>query len=172
MLKLAQKLQIDGIIFFATDPRIVTVAYVAEKMGLLSSAPYKSVVIMQNKDKFRDFLVDDGFNVPKHKLFISKENAFDNISDFIYPIIVRPVDSSGNKDVSKIVSLDNIDDELKKTMEYSFSYRIILAKKEKYYVIYHNVLCVADIGRTCKRKGINKYPWDRKKSIHLKISKN
>lgn len=34
VLKLAQDLQIDGIMSFAVDPGVVTAAYVQEKMGL------------------------------------------------------------------------------------------------------------------------------------------
>lgn len=54
VLDLSRNLKIDGIISFATDPGVLSAAYVAEKMGLPTS-PYKSVEVLQNKDLFREF---------------------------------------------------------------------------------------------------------------------
>ena len=64
VLKLARELQIDGIMSFAVDPGVATAAYVAEEMGLPSAGSYKAIHILQNKDLFRKFLEDNGFNVP------------------------------------------------------------------------------------------------------------
>ena len=58
VLKVAQEKQIDGILSFGVDPGVVTAAYVADKMGL-AFPPLESVEILQNKDKFRDFLLAD-----------------------------------------------------------------------------------------------------------------
>jgi len=68
VLRLAKKLQIDGIMSFAVDPGVLTAAYVAEKMGI-PGCPYESVQILQNKALFRKFLSDNGFKVPKAKSF-------------------------------------------------------------------------------------------------------
>ena len=64
VLKLAQELKIDGIVCYASDPAAITAAYVAEKMGL-AGQPYKSVEILANKDLFRKFLAENGFNTPR-----------------------------------------------------------------------------------------------------------
>ncbi len=69
VLELAQKLHIDGIMSYATDPGVATAAYVAEKMHLPGNNPYESVAILQNKGRFRHFLQEHGFNVPKMKTF-------------------------------------------------------------------------------------------------------
>ena len=42
VLKLAQSLQIDGILSYAVDPGVVTAAYVAEQMGLPFTCSYES----------------------------------------------------------------------------------------------------------------------------------
>ena len=98
VLKVAQEKQIDGILSFGVDPGVITAAYVAEKMGL-PSPPLKSVEILQNKDKFRDFLAANGFNCPWHKGYESKEEAMREwrsggvASGGIcgFPVIVKPV---------------------------------------------------------------------------------
>ena len=97
VLRLSRKLQIDGILSFAVDPGVVTAAYVQEKMGLPACGPYESVSILQNKDKFRNFLTTHGFTVPKAKGFSSIAKALDEIHLFSWPIIVKPTDAAGSK---------------------------------------------------------------------------
>ena len=75
VLKVAREKQIDGIMSFACDPGVVSAAYVQEEMGLPAFGPFKSVEILQNKDKFRAFLTEHGFNVPKAKGFGSIRDA-------------------------------------------------------------------------------------------------
>ena len=56
VLQSALERRIDGIMSFGVDPGVVSAAYVQDRMGLPSFGPYRSVEILQNKDKFRAFL--------------------------------------------------------------------------------------------------------------------
>ena len=107
VLSLAKKLQIDGIVAYASDPAAPTAAYVAEKMGLPGN-PYESVKILTEKDLFRDFLHNHGLNCPKAHGYTSCEEAAKDIEQFQFPVMVKPVDSSGSKGVVKILSLIHI----------------------------------------------------------------
>lgn len=118
VLDLARKLSIDGIMSFACDPGVVTAAYVAEKMGLPSSGPYESVLILQNKDKFREFLRDNGFNVPFARGYSDIDTAIKDSNTFNWPVIVKPTDSAGSKGVTRV---DNIED-LKKSIEHALNF--------------------------------------------------
>ncbi len=102
VLKVAREKQIDGILSHAVDPGVVTASYVQEKMGLPSFGPYESVEILQNKDKFRAFLRDHGFNVPWAFGFNSVEDAWANKDKFKYPLIVKPTDSAGSKGCTRV----------------------------------------------------------------------
>ena len=102
VLRLAKKLNIDGIMSFAVDPGVVTAAYVAEKMGLPFQGSYKSVEILQDKSKFRKFLKDNGFNVPNAKGYDNMEAALQDTGHFNWPVIVKPVDSAGSKGVTRV----------------------------------------------------------------------
>ncbi|MEE0909827.1 MAG: carboxylate--amine ligase, partial [Bacteroidales bacterium] len=75
VLKVAVEKQIDGIMSFGVDPGVVSASYVQEKMGLPSFGPYESVEILQNKDKFRAFLAENGFNTPWAYSYSSVEDA-------------------------------------------------------------------------------------------------
>lgn len=120
VLKVAQEKQIDGIMSFGVDPGVVAASYVQNKMGLPSFGPFESVEILQNKDKFRAFLTDNGFNVPWAFGFASKEEAWKARSKFSYPLIVKPTDSAGSKGCTRVDS----EDELMTAITYAFKYTI------------------------------------------------
>ncbi len=102
VLALARELKIDGILSYAVDPGVVAAAYVAEQMNLPFSCSYKTACILQDKALFRQFLTENGFNVPMAKGYTSKEDALNDIDMYHWPVIVKPVDSAGSKGVSRV----------------------------------------------------------------------
>ena len=126
ILNIAKEKQIDGIMSFACDPGVITASYVQEKMGLPSFGPYESVLILQNKDRFRAFLEKHGFNVPKAKGYSRKEEAIEELPNFIFPIIVKPTDSAGSKGVSRVDNEDSLPPALDYAFKHSISKRIII----------------------------------------------
>lgn len=101
-LAVAKDLKIDGIVSFACDPGVVTAAYIAEKMKLPFQGSYESTKILQDKGLFRQFLKDNGFNVPNAKRYTDKHEPLKDIDYFNWPVIVKPVDSAGSKGVTKV----------------------------------------------------------------------
>ena len=75
VLKVAREKKIDGIMLFGVDPGVVAASYVQNQMGLPSFGPFESVEILQNKDRFRAFLAQHGFNVPKAEGYSKPEDA-------------------------------------------------------------------------------------------------
>lgn len=126
VLELAKKLQIDGIMSFAVDPGVVTAAYVAEKLNLPFQGSYESVCILQNKDKFRSFLKQNGFNTPKAQGFNSFEDCLKEIDTFKFPIIVKPVDSAGSKGVSRVDDMSQLENAVTHAIEESKKGRFII----------------------------------------------
>ena len=126
VLTLARELQIDGIMSFAVDPGVITAAYVQEQMGLPAFGPYESVCILQNKDRFRNFLTQHGFNVPKAKGFASIEDAISEKYWYPWPVIVKPTDSAGSKGVTRVDSWEDLRPALEIAFEHSLSKRIII----------------------------------------------
>ena len=117
VLRVAREKRIDGIMSFGVDPGVVSASYVQEQMGLPSFGPFESVEILQNKDKFRAFLTEHGFNVPKAKGYAHKEDALADSNTFDYPVIVKPTDSAGSKGVTRVDGKEL----LKDAVEYAFS---------------------------------------------------
>lgn len=127
VLEIAKIENIDGILAYASDPAAPTAAYVSEKLNLPGN-PYKSVEILCNKDKYRNFLKDNGFNTPKSKGYSNVEDALSDIMNnmFTVPVMVKPVDSSGSKGVSLLDENTEIREKINLAFSYSKSKRIII----------------------------------------------
>lgn len=140
ILKIAEKEKIDGIVAYASDPAAPTAAYVAEKLGLPTN-PYNSVNILCNKDMFREFLEKNGFFTPKAKGYSGIEEAKTDLEKklFQFPVLIKPVDSSGSKGIAVIKTpKNNIIEELQRAFESSKSKRIVIeefVEKDHKYLI-------------------------------------
>lgn len=126
VLALAQKLNIDGIMSYATDPGVVTAAYVAGKMHLPGNNPYESVAILQNKGKFREFLREHEFNVPKMKTFRSWDEVKLSLDEIEYPVIVKPTDSAGSKGVTRVDMEDQLESAVSYALDHSIGHECII----------------------------------------------
>lgn len=125
VLRLAKELQVDGVVAYASDPAAPTAAYVCEQLGLPTS-PYRSVEILSNKDLFRAFLQEHGFNCPKAMGFLSYEEALARIDEFQLPVMVKPVDSSGSKGINKLTNKSQLKDFVEDALHYSRSKRFLI----------------------------------------------
>jgi biotin carboxylase len=128
VLKLAQDLNINGILSYASDPGAPTAAYVAEKLGLPGN-PYRSVEILQRKDLFRKFLKINNLNVPDTGTFSCCEDAKSFVIKTIQKhgtVIVKPVDSSGSKGVTKVNSIDDFDNAYSIAQRFSICNKVII----------------------------------------------
>ena len=125
VLELAKKTKVDGIVCYASDPAAPTAAYVCEKLGLPTS-PYKSVEILSNKDKFRAFLRDNGFKTPKAKGYTDIQKAINEITEFLLPVIIKPVDSSGSKGVTKLTDISKLKEQIEYALSFSRAKRFII----------------------------------------------
>ena len=126
VLKVAQEKQIDGIMSFGVDPGVVSASYVQEKMGLPSFGPYESVCILQNKDRFRAFLAEHGFNGPKAKGYESVIDALADKDTLDYPVIVKPTDSAGSKGVTRVDKPEQLEAAISYAFNKSLSGHIII----------------------------------------------
>lgn len=125
ILEWARDNSIDGIVTF-TDSGVVTTAYVQHHLGLPQIGPLESVEILQNKARFRQFLTNNGFVVPKAKGFSKKEDALASKDFFTLPVIVKPVDAAGSKGVTKVSKWEELESAVDWAIKFSFSGDIII----------------------------------------------
>ncbi|MDR0745461.1 MAG: ATP-grasp domain-containing protein [Mediterranea sp.] len=126
VLQLAVEKQIDGILSFAADPGVVTAGYVADKLGLPGASPYSSVSLLQNKALFRNFLKENGFNVPKAKGYKTINEALKEADCYNWPVMVKPVDSSGSKGVTKLCGPVHLREAIETALQSSLSNEFLI----------------------------------------------
>ncbi|WP_028585078.1 ATP-grasp domain-containing protein [Desulfogranum mediterraneum] len=125
VLELASRLKIDGILAYASDPAALTAAYVAEKLGLPSN-PYRSVEILSRKDLFRAFLRSHGFNAPLFCSVKTLDEAKKALLKVKYPVVVKPVDSSGSKGVTKLSDTSELQHAFEYALHFSRDHSVII----------------------------------------------
>ncbi len=141
ILEIAENEQVNGILAFASDPAAPTAAYVAEKLGLPTN-PLESVEILCNKDKFRQFLQENGFHAPESIGCSNMDISQLNMHAFQMPVIVKPVDSSGSKGATVLHTWDGLYEAVRFANDFSRTRRIII---EEYIEKKHEYLIGGDI---------------------------
>ncbi len=102
VLKVAKDVRADGIMSFAVDPGVTSAAYAASRLGLPFQGSHEAVCTLQDKQRFRTFLHDNGFNCPELHVFSSAKDAVEAAGGLTYPVIAKPVDSAGSKGVTRV----------------------------------------------------------------------
>lgn len=137
ILEVAKKEKINGILAYASDPAAPTAAYVAEKLKLFGN-PYDSVEVLCNKDKFRKFLSENGFNAPQACSYTCWKEVLADKEIIRYPSIIKPVDSSGSKGATVLQSENGLEQAVKFALSFSRCDRIIIEdfieKKHPYLI--------------------------------------
>lgn len=101
ILEISKKHNIDGIITIASDRPMLSVAKVANTLGL-KSISYESAINTTNKFKMRDVLKSNGIVVPKYSSFEKSTNAYSYFKSIEKDMICKPSDSSGSRGISFI----------------------------------------------------------------------
>lgn len=140
VLDAAKRENIDGVMT-NSEPAMPTCAYVGNKLGLTSN-PYESVVTLSRKDLFRKFLRENGFNCPQFCTTDNLHDALDKIHGFEFPLMVKPVDSSGSRGVTRIESREELEVAFDMAISFSKKKRVMI---EEYITSSHDYMIGGDI---------------------------
>ncbi|SFR78094.1 ATP-grasp domain-containing protein [Pseudobutyrivibrio sp. NOR37] len=117
ILEKCREIGVDGICTIASDLAAVTVGYVANGLGLIGN-PMEAVNVSTNKHLMRQCFEKNGDPSPKSIQVISV-NDLDGIA-LEYPIIVKPVDRSGSRGITKLETVDGLEEAIKRAIEQGF----------------------------------------------------
>ena len=106
-LEVAKKEKIDGVTTDQGELFVRAVAYVAENMGL-PGIGYENAKIFTNKYKMREKCMDLGIPTIDYKLVSSYEEALEFSEKLEAPSIIKPIDSSGSRGVTKINTIKDL----------------------------------------------------------------
>lgn len=126
VLAAARECKADGIMSFAADPGVIAASYAAEKLGLPFQGSYEAVSILQDKERYRTFLRDNGFNCPEVHIYSSANEAMAQADSIAYPVIVKPVDSAGSKGCSRVDTPEGLRAAVEYALKFSRNGRCIV----------------------------------------------
>lgn len=123
ILSICRAKQIDGICTIASDVAAPTVAYVAEKLGLVGNS-YEVAIRANNKFLMRQVFSTSGIPCPKYQ----KITAFDQLipKDLQFPVIVKPTDRSGSLGVTKVERIEELLAAVETALDCSFKHEAIV----------------------------------------------
>lgn len=123
ILQKCLEIGIDGITTIASDTAVVTVNYVASRMGLRSN-PDEYSEVTTNKYKMRQCFMEH--NVPSPKFALVDNDNHYQITGFKYPLIVKPTDRSGSRGVEKVLDPVQLEDAISRAKKESFEHKAII----------------------------------------------
>lgn len=126
MLKLARKLNIDFVCSGSNDFAVITASYIAEKLNLPGYDSYNTTLTMHHKDRFKKFALKHGFLVPPSLAFDNVQDAENSLCKLSYPSIVKPIDLTGGKGISKILNKEDGKKAVEKAFDYSRAKKIVI----------------------------------------------
>lgn len=123
ILKVCQEIGIDGITTIASDIAVVTVNYVASRLGLISN-PDQYSEVTTNKYLMRKCFMEH--NVPSPKFTLVDDLAHYQIIHFKFPLIVKPTDRSGSRGVKKVLDPMQLEEAILRAQQESFEQKAII----------------------------------------------
>ena len=123
ILRICREIKIDGITTIASDVAVLTVNFVAEKMGLVGNAD-KYSQMATNKYLMRQCFMDN--NVPSPKFCLTDGQLPREVNTFCYPVIVKPTDRSGSRGVEKVDSPDDLQSAIVRACNESFQKKAVI----------------------------------------------
>ena len=125
ILEECRRIQPDGICSIASDLAAITVNYVAEKLGLPCNAT-AFTGIQTNKYAMRKALSGAGIPCPKFIIADITTDLANQLADFRFPVIVKPTDRSGSRNIMKLESLEGVAQAVAEAGKVSFEGKAIV----------------------------------------------
>lgn len=124
ILEECRRLGISGICSIASDLAVITVNYVAEKMGLAGNGIDSSLITTNKYHMKKAF---EAGNVPVARCLPVTSDEIPDTSGFTYPIIVKPTDRSGSRGVTRLDSAaDDLQGAVKRAIGQSFEKKALI----------------------------------------------
>ena len=123
ILSVCREKHIDGICTIASDVAAPTVAYVAEKMGLVGNS-YEVAKRANNKFLMREAFFAHGIPCPAYQK-ITSFNQLDS-KELHFPVIVKPTDRSGSLGITKVERWTALQTAVETALDCSFKHEAIV----------------------------------------------
>lgn len=114
ILDQCRRIGVDGICSIASDLAMITVNYVAEQLGLIGNS-MTCTEVSTNKHKMRKCFEAHGDPSPWSR-YVRSVKELDGAS-LTYPVIVKPVDRSGSRGITKLTDGKGLEKAISRAMD-------------------------------------------------------
>lgn len=128
-LAVARKYKIDGILTVGTDQPVLTCAKVANELGIPFFLDVQQAKAVTHKKVMKSIFKDNKIPNAEFK-FIKNDFKEDELWDLKFPLVIKPLDSQGQRGVYKVESLQQIRGLLPNVLSYSREDEILV---EEFY---------------------------------------
>lgn len=112
-----REIGVDGICTIASDLAAITVNYVADSLGLVGN-PMDCVEASTNKHTMRKCFEENGDPSPK-SIRVKDVSELQGV-ELSYPLIVKPVDRSGSRGITKLEGPEGLDEAIERAKAQGF----------------------------------------------------
>ncbi|MBP3272381.1 MAG: ATP-grasp domain-containing protein [Ruminococcus sp.] len=116
--------ELDAVCSCANDFGAITASYLSDRLGLPGHDPYETTLILHHKDKFKRFSAEHDIHTPRAVNFQSIDEAL-SYKERHYPMIVKPIDLTGGKGISRADSDEEYEAAVRNAFERSPKKRIV-----------------------------------------------
>lgn len=118
ILEICKGINPCGIASIASDLAVITVNYVAERLGLPCNS-YKDSFVCTNKYAMREAFEKNKVAVPRFSK-VSSVPTEGELNGFDYPLIVKPTDRSGSRGITKVERYEELSAAVDAAVRHSF----------------------------------------------------
>ena len=126
MLSLARRMDIEALCSSSNDFSVITCAYIAEILGLPGFDDYQTTLTIHHKDRFKAVASQLGLPSPVARTFSAPDISPGDLAGLPYPLMVKPIDLTGGKGISRIDSADQLARAVERAFDISRAKRIVI----------------------------------------------
>ena len=125
VLQAAKEKKIDGICTAGTDVAVMTIGRVNDALGL-SGISYEAAKLACDKVKMKECYEQNGVRTARYRKVYFNEDVNKKIRDLVYPLIVKIVDSSGSRGITRVDTPSELPDAIRNAQSFT---------RKDYYIV-------------------------------------
>jgi len=126
ILDLAKNNNFECIGVVSTEQPLLVAAKVSQSLGLSFPLSYYQVLDVTSKSRMKKIMVDKGVPTPAYWFFSNPKEYRELSEKLVFPVIIKPVDSSGSRGVNLLENSISGDALLTESLSYSKTHQCIV----------------------------------------------
>ncbi|MEG2081591.1 MAG: glycosyltransferase [Oscillospiraceae bacterium] len=120
---------VNGVMTIGTDQPVYTGAVISEKLKLPATISVETAFAVTNKQRMKTLMTQNGIPTVNY-CFIGENSTLEEMEKLSLPLVIKPLDSQGQRGIFKLSTPQEVLEHLKKTLSFS---RCPLALVEEFY---------------------------------------